>query len=68
MYEENRYLMDTHTAVGYKVYQDYGTTGDKTTTVIASTASAYKFADSVASAVVFPKKPMALLPFAPSTS
>ena len=44
--------MDTHTAVAYKVYQDYvAQTGDKTPTVIASTASAYKFAESVASAI-----------------
>lgn len=48
MYRENGYLMDTHTAVAYKVYEDYrATTGDMTKTVIASTASAYKFADSV---------------------
>lgn len=49
MYERNGYLMDTHTAVGYRVYQDYvAYTGDKTPTLLASTASAYKFADSVA--------------------
>lgn len=49
MYDEHGYLMDTHTAVAYKVYQDYvAETGDKTPTLIASTASAYKFADSVA--------------------
>jgi threonine synthase len=52
MYEDNAYLMDTHTAVGYKVYQDYKcATGDETPTLIASTASAYKFADSVAKAL-----------------
>ncbi|MFA7659738.1 MAG: threonine synthase [Anaerovoracaceae bacterium] len=57
MYTENRYLMDTHTAVGYKVYQDYRkSTGDETPTVIASTASAYKFADSVAGAVGLPEE------------
>lgn len=52
MWSENGYLMDTHTAVAYKVYQDYvkETGDDKTPTVIASTASAYKFAESVASA------------------
>lgn len=52
MWEENGYLMDTHTAVAYKVYQDYvRETGDKDTpTVIASTASAYKFAESAATA------------------
>ena len=52
MYMENGYLMDTHTAVAYKVYEDYKKeTGDQTVAVIASTASAYKFADSVASSI-----------------
>ena len=51
MWTDNHYLMDTHTAVAYKVYCDYASeTGDKTPTVIASTASAYKFAESVAKA------------------
>ncbi len=52
MYEENHYLIDTHTAVAYKVYEDYRQkTGDRTPTVIASTASPYKFAESVASSI-----------------
>ena len=52
MYYNNDYLMDTHTAVAYKVYEDYKKeTGDLTPAVIASTASAYKFADSVAAAI-----------------
>ena len=52
MYAENGYLMDTHTAVAYKVYEDYKkATGDERVTVIASTASAYKFADSVAASI-----------------
>ncbi len=52
MYAENGYLMDTHTAVAYKVYEDYvKETGDRTPALIASTASAYKFADSVAHAI-----------------
>lgn len=52
MYEANGYLMDTHTAVAYKVYKDYvAETGDETPTLIASTASAYKFADSVAKSI-----------------
>jgi threonine synthase len=56
MYEKG-YLMDTHTAVAYKVYQDYKKeTGDETVTVIASTASAYKFADSVATSIGLPKE------------
>ncbi len=56
LYEQDRYLMDTHTAVAYKVYEDYrNETGDTTPTVIASTASAYKFADNVADAIGLPE-------------
>lgn len=52
MYEEYGYLIDTHTAVAYKVYNEYvKETGDNTKTIIASTASAYKFADSVAKSI-----------------
>ena len=52
MYHEEGYLLDTHTAVAYKVYQDYrAQTGDSTPAVIAATASAYKFSDSVADAI-----------------
>ena len=52
LYRSDKYLMDTHTAVAYKVYLDYkAATGDETPAVIASTASAYKFADSVAFAL-----------------
>ena len=52
MYQKFDYLMDTHTAVAYKVYEDYKKeTGDETPTLIASTASAYKFADSVAKSI-----------------
>lgn len=52
MYQENGYLMDTHTAVAYKVYKDYvAETGDDRPAIIASTASAYKFADSVAGSI-----------------
>jgi threonine synthase len=52
MYREENYLIDTHTAVGYKVYRDYvEATGDHTPTLIASTASAYKFAESVAKSI-----------------
>ncbi|HWQ77800.1 MAG TPA: threonine synthase [Anaerovoracaceae bacterium] len=57
MYAENGYLLDTHTAVAYKVYEDYRkATGDTTATVIASTASAYKFADSVSASIGLPVK------------
>lgn len=57
MWSENGYLMDTHTGVAYKVYEDYvKETGDKTPTVIASTASAYKFAEAVSNAIGLEKK------------
>ena len=57
MYEDFGYLIDTHTAVAYKVYEDYKKeTGDETPTVIASTASAYKFAESVADALNMPEE------------
>lgn len=52
MYGEHGYLLDTHTAVAYKVYENYvKETGDTAPTLIAATASAYKFADSVAKAI-----------------
>ena len=57
MYREEKYLIDTHTAVGYKVYRDYvKATGDTTPTLIASTASAYKFAESVAKSIGLPEE------------
>lgn len=56
LYKNDGYLMDTHTAVAYKVYSDYkAETGDETPTLIASTASAYKFAANVASALELPE-------------
>ena len=46
------YLMDTHTAVAAKVLQDYRReTGDEGAAVFASTASPYKFCDSVLEAI-----------------
>lgn len=52
IYEKYSYTCDTHTAVAVKVYQDYvKATGDKTRTVIASTASPYKFSGSVLEAL-----------------
>ncbi len=52
MYRQNGYLIDTHTAVAYDVYEQYkNDTGDQTPTLIAATASAYKFADSAAEAI-----------------
>jgi threonine synthase len=55
-WENHHYLMDTHTAVAYKVYKDYvAETGDETPAVLASTASAFKFAEAVGSALGLPK-------------
>lgn len=49
---EYNYLADTHTAVALNVYNQYvKSTGDDRQTVIASTASPYKFSNSVLSAV-----------------
>ena len=46
------YLSDTHTAVGLKVYGDYvRESADNTPTVIVSTASPFKFADSTLKAL-----------------
>lgn len=46
------YVMDTHTAVAENVYEQYlAQTHDSTKTVIASTASPFKFAGSVVSAI-----------------
>jgi threonine synthase len=46
------YLMDTHTAVAWHVLGQYrARTGDDTPTVVVSTASPYKFCDSVLSAL-----------------
>lgn len=48
MYEKTGYVMDTHTAVASSVYEKYKKeTGDTTKTVIASTASPFKFTRSV---------------------
>jgi len=52
IYSEYNYLVDTHTAVGINVYNQYiAETGDNKKTLIASTASPFKFADSVLSAL-----------------
>ena len=52
IYDKYSYTCDTHTAVAVKVYEDYKkATGDDTVTVIASTASPYKFSGSVLSAI-----------------
>lgn len=52
VYEKYSYTCDTHTAVALKVYNDYkAATGDTTKTVIASTASPYKFSAAVLEAL-----------------
>lgn len=52
VYEKYSYVCDTHTAVAVKVYEDYRReTGDTTRTLIASTASPYKFSASVLEAI-----------------
>ena len=52
VYDDHDYLMDTHTAVAYAVLQDYQkNTGDRTTSVVVSTASPFKFCDSVLTAL-----------------
>ena len=51
-FREHGYLLDTHSAVAVRVYQDYrDRTGDTTPTVIASTANPYKFPASVLGAL-----------------
>ena len=52
-FEKYGYLVDTHTSVAVRVYNDYvERTGDDVPTVIDSTASPYKFSKSVLSAVL----------------
>ena len=52
VYEKTGYVLDTHTAVASKVRRKYlAETKDETKTVIASTASPYKFTRSVMNAI-----------------
>ena len=52
LYDEAGYVIDPHTAVAGSAYDKYlEDSNDKTVTVIASTASPYKFAGSVLSAI-----------------
>lgn len=52
VYEGCGYVLDTHTSVASAVYQKYvKETGDTTKTVIASTASPFKFTRSVMNAI-----------------
>lgn len=52
VFKDTGYLIDTHTGVASAVYRGYRqSSGDQTKTVIASTASPYKFSRSVMEAV-----------------
>lgn len=52
VYDKTGYVLDTHTAVASYVYDEYvKKTGDKTKTVIASTASPFKFTTAVMAAI-----------------
>lgn len=52
MYESAGYVLDTHTAVASAVFQKYvADTKDETVTVIASTASPFKFTRNVMNAI-----------------
>lgn len=60
VYQDAGYIMDTHTAVAAAVYKKYrNETKDTAKTVIASTASPYKFTRSVMTAIddKYDKKP-----------
>ena len=57
VFDDTGYLIDTHTGVAAAVYEQYKKkTGDMTKTVIASTASPYKFSRSVMEAVLGKKE------------
>ena len=59
MYDKTGYVLDTHTAVASSVYQAYReNTKDETKTVIASTASPFKFTVSVMKALNMAKEGM----------
>lgn len=52
LYQEQGYIIDTHTAVANVVYEKYKRkTNDQTTSIIVSTASPYKFTRSVMEAI-----------------
>ncbi|MDY4919964.1 MAG: threonine synthase [Phascolarctobacterium sp.] len=64
IYSDYKYLMDTHTAVAWRALEKYRfLTSDETYTVVLSTASPYKFADSVLDALE-DKQPAGADPFA----
>ena len=48
LFDRTHYLMDTHTAVAWRVLEEYReTSGDRTPAVVVSTASPFKFAADV---------------------
>jgi len=52
VFEKENYLMDPHTAVAYCVYEKYKEESkDNSKTIIASTASPFKFGEKVASSI-----------------
>jgi len=52
LFQKSGYIMDTHTAVAFSVYDKYiAQTNDKKKAVIVSTASPYKFTRSVMNAI-----------------
>ena len=52
VYKKHGYIMDTHTAVAWKVYEDWVKENDNgCKSVVLSTASAYKFSNSVMNAI-----------------
>ena len=52
MFEKHGYLIDTHTAVAFSALEQYRQeTGDDTPTIVASTASPFKFCTSVLEAL-----------------
>jgi threonine synthase len=52
MWKEHRYLIDPHTAVAFDVLDQYRReSGDQTRTLVVSTASPFKFCDSVLGAL-----------------
>lgn len=52
MWNEHKYLIDPHTAVAFEVLDQYRKeTGDASPALVASTASPFKFCDSVLGAL-----------------
>ena len=55
VWEGEKYLMDPHTAVAWRVYEDYRAAGrSKNAAVVLSTASPYKFAPAMLAALGIP--------------